>query len=372
MLTQIAIREKPKGKILKNKWFITLVVFLVILVFSYGGYLFLRSGAGGLVSPLGIISVLEGKKEEEPKLPNPINGTMVAESEFKSWANRYPIGVMVENLNITRPQTGLSRADIVYEALTEGEITRFMGIYLSENTNIGPVRSARLPFLSWVLEYNGALAHVGGSDEALTQIPFLRVKDMDQSSLGAPTFQRINNNGLSLEHTMFTSSQKLWDKAKELGWWGVPAFQSWKFKEDNQRENRPEAQKLTLKFTGNPSYIVEWVYDPETNLYARFNGGFVQKDTATSEIITAKDVIVQFVKTTFQEVSPGKVGRGMETTGSGEVRIFRDGISIKGTWVKPTMDVRSKFLDENGNEVELNRGKIWVEVNPTDSPIEYN
>jgi hypothetical protein len=62
----------------------------------------------------------------------------------------------------------------------------------------------------------------------------------------------------------------------------------------------------------------------------------------------------------------------MLTVGQGEVRIFRDGISIHATWVKPTINSRTKFLDDKGGEVFLNRGKIWVEVNPTDSPIEYN
>lgn len=370
MLTEVAIAEKPKERVFKKKWLIGAGILLVLLAAFYLLFVILYSGAGGLVSPLGIKNLL--KPTEEPKQPNPINGILTLESEVKSWAERYPIGVMIENLNITRPQTGLSRADIVYEALTEGEITRFMGIYLSETTNLGPVRSARLPFLSWVLEYNAALAHVGGSDEALSQIPALGVKNMDQSSLGAPTYERINNRGLDLEHTLFTSTAKLWNKAKDLGWSGVTVFSSWKFKDDQKRETRPDNQKLTLKFTGNLDYIASWIYDPETNLYTRVNGGEIQRDAATNEIIVAKDVIVQFVKTNFQEVTPGKVGRGMITTGGGEARIFRDGISIKGTWVKPTQDSRTKFLDENGAEIELNRGKIWVEVNPTDSPIEYN
>lgn len=374
MLTEIEVNETAASSaaVKKKKIVITTTLGVGILLLLLGGYYFLSRTVSETLSPLG--DLIAGKEEEKevPSIPNPINGVLLTSSEYKTLEERYPIGVMIENLSSTRPQTGLSRADIVYEALTEGEITRFMGIYLSEQSSLGPIRSARLPFLDWILEYDGGYAHVGGSTEALEAIPSLGVKDMDQSFIGGPTFERINNRGLSLEHTMFSTTQKLWDKARDLGYFGLPTFSSWKFKDDVSREERPTTQMLTLKFTGNPSYVVTWNYDPEKNEYARGNGGLPHLDSGTQEVITAKNIIVQFVKTTFQEVTLGKMGRGMETTGSGEVRIFRDGVSIGGTWKKPTSTSRTIFLDTSGNEIELNRGKIWVEVNPTDAPIEYN
>ncbi len=374
MLTQIEVNETAASTaaVKKKKIVITATLGVGVLLLLVGGYYLISKAVSETLSPLG--DLLSGKEEEReiPSLPNPINGVLMTKSEFKTIEGRYPIGVMIENLSITRPQTGLSRADIVYEALTEGEITRFMGIYLSESSSLGPIRSARRPFLDWILEYDGGYAHVGGSSEALEAIPALGVKNMDQSFIGAPTFERINNRGLSLEHTMFSTTEKLWDKAHEMGYFGLPTFSVWKFKDEATSSARPTTQKLTLKFTGNPSYIVTWNYDPEKNEYVRGNGGLPHLDSGTGEVITAKNVIVQFVKTTYLEVTPGKMGRGMETTGMGEVRIFRDGVSISGSWKKPTSTSRTVFLDTSGNEIELNRGKIWVEVNPTDSPIEYN
>lgn len=374
MLTEIEVNETaaPAAFAKKKKIVIAATLGVGVLLLLVGGYYLLTRAVSETLSPLGDIIAGREEQKEVPSLPNPINGILLTESEYKTLEERYPIGVMIENLNITRPQTGLSRADIVYEALTEGEITRFMGIYLSEQSSLGPIRSARRPFLDWVLEYDAGYAHVGGSTEALDAIPTLGIKNMDQSFIGAPTFERINNRGLSLEHTMFSTTQKLWDKAKDLGYFGLPTFSSWKFKDEATSSARPTTQKLTLKFTGNPSYVVTWNYDPEKNEYARGNGGLPHLDAGTQEVITAKNVIVQFVKTTFMEVTPGKMGRGMETTGMGEVRIFRDGVSTLGTWKKPTSISRTTFLDADGNEIELNRGKIWVEVNPTDSPIEYN
>lgn len=372
MLTNTTI-TLPDPSQRQKRLYLALIGFgIVCLLLSL--FFFIKGlSAGNTFSPLGQANQdQQASVQEEKTVPNPLNGVLVTPSEAISWEQRYPVAVMIENLNITRPQTGLSRADIVYEALSEGEITRFMALYLSENSDLGPIRSVRLPYLHWALEYDAAVAHVGGSTEALEQIRPLGSKDLDQAFIGEPTYQRLSNRGLSLEHTMFSSALKLWDKALSLGYQGVPAFDSWKFKDDASVESRPRTQQISLRFTGNRDYVVGWVYNPKTNDYERSNGGFLHLDKATEEAIRAKVVIVQSMKTSFEEVSPGQIGRKMETVGSGEVRIFQDGVSILGTWEKKSPTARTKFFAANGDEISLNRGKIWVEVNPTDSPLEYN
>ena len=78
----------------------------------------------------------------------------------------YPLAVMVDNFPSSRPQTGLGAADIVYEALAEGGITRFLAIYASRDPElVGPVRSARHYYVYWAAEYNAPLVHVMASDE---------------------------------------------------------------------------------------------------------------------------------------------------------------------------------------------------------------
>src|SRR5690606_24574017 len=144
----------------------------------------------------------------EPKnVPNPLNGALYTESEAKNFLNKRPLAVMVENHVEARPQAGLAEAEILYEAMAEGGITRFMALYqASSPEKITPVRSARLHFVDWAAEYDAAYAHWGGSNEALQ---FLRSnnrpKDLDQFIFGGAFF-RDHSTGRSLEHTGATSA----------------------------------------------------------------------------------------------------------------------------------------------------------------------
>lgn len=157
-----------------------LVLFALYLVSATATYaLWPSNGGGGLISPTA------GGQNQEPVettvngvvVPNepkdqvcPLNGALYGESFKKLWETRRPMGVMIENHEDSRPQSGLSSADIVYESVAEGGITRFMGIYYCEaalgNVTLGPVRSARTYFLDWVSEYGGypIYVHVGGGN----------------------------------------------------------------------------------------------------------------------------------------------------------------------------------------------------------------
>src|SRR3989338_6720523 len=151
-------------------WQKILVLTIILTINSFVG-LVLVSAFG---KPTIISSVPPDTKEvvvpDEPRdISNPLNGVLYKQSEAKLWQNRLPLAVMVENLVDIRPQSGLSRADIVYEALVEGGITRFMAVYtLTEPiVKIGPIRSARTYYVDWAEEYGGVFAYVGGSPEAL-------------------------------------------------------------------------------------------------------------------------------------------------------------------------------------------------------------
>ncbi len=107
----------------------------------------------------------------DPAIPKtemcPINGKLYTMQEKTTWETRRPLAIMIENHAEARPQSGLSLADIVYEAVAEGGVSRFMGIFYcgiaAGNVNIAPVRSARTYFLPWVLEYDALYNHVGGA-----------------------------------------------------------------------------------------------------------------------------------------------------------------------------------------------------------------
>ena len=124
-------------------------------------------------SPLvGITQTQKTKYKVDPSVPRdqicPLNGQKYTSQEKEIWEKRRPLAVMIENSAEARPHSGLSRADIVFEALAEGWITRFMSIFYCntpmENIAIAPVRSARTYFIDWVSEYDGLYTHVGGAN----------------------------------------------------------------------------------------------------------------------------------------------------------------------------------------------------------------
>jgi hypothetical protein len=296
----------------------------------------------------------------EPKdTPNPINGVLFTKTEAESWKGKVPLAVMIENLVSVRPQSGLSKAEVVYEALAEGGITRFMAIFLANNAELGPIRSARAYYLDWLSEYGAGYAHWGGSPEAMDLIRAYQVKDLDQFSLGAPTYWRVRDR--EAPHNGYTNTEKLWEAAGKKGYNSLANFDSWKFKKDATDSARL-ASTIKIKFTGSAPYEVVWKYDSEKNSYLRENGGQAHLDKTNEEQLSAKNVIVQSVTANTYD----NYGRlRMDTIGEGELKVFRDGSLIEGTWKKLSREGRTKFYDKEGKEIELNRGQIWIEIIPS-------
>jgi len=285
----------------------------------------------------------------QPKKPCPLNGEMVKEQD----AGLYPVAVMIENHTAARPQSGLEEAQLVYETVAEGGITRLMAIFAcSQPDKVGPVRSARLYYIDWVLELNALYAHVGGNYDALTKIKKEKVLDMDQFRYGKMAFWRENNKGKAVEHTMYTSVKKLRNIASK-NWDLTKSYQVWQFKEDAERTQGPAASSIIVDFS-NDNYRVKWSYLQSDNAYLREQSQFPK--------IKAKNVIIQWT-TRWPVVSQiNEKSYDMKTIGSGKAEIYLDGVRIEGTWKKDSKSERTRFYDTSGQEIKFNRGLIWIEV----------
>ena len=294
---------------------------------------------------------------------------------------------MVENHTEARPQSGLSSADIIYEAVAEGGITRFMAVFYCNLSDIqvGPVRSARTYYLDWLGEYDGLYAHIGGANtpgpaDALSQIIKYGVKDLNQFSIGFPVFwrdyQRLGHP-VATEHTMYSTTQKLWEVGAKRGFLATDSagvkwddnFVPWKFKEDKSGST---TTKITVNFwESQPGYQVEWNYEMTTNSYKRKNGE-PHIDLNNKQQLDAKVVIIQFEReSNANDGYPGNVHLLYGTVGSGKALIFQDGNVVEGKWVKPKRTARTKYVDGTGREIEFNRGQIWIQTVPEGSKVSY-
>jgi hypothetical protein len=335
---------------------VLIAIGLVALV-GFGTYVVMGQRAGE--NPLFLLFPGETISDPAPPPmePNVLNGVPVEITK----ARRRPLAIMVENHTEARPQVGLTKAAIVYEAIAEGGITRFLAVYGPfDSDKIGPVRSARQYYVEWTKGMDALYAHVGGSQDARNLIRTLGVADLDQFRYGTQAYWREPQAGVAIEHTMFTSTDKLYDVAKKAKFDLTATFTPYKFKEDVPAAERGEPHTITINFS-LPSYRVAWEYDSAANTYLRSHGGVAHVDRETGERVTAKTIAVVVLKRQLktEEDGPGWI---MTTTGSGKAAVYQDGQVIEATWKRPTNTDLLRFFDQSGSEIALNRGQLWVEV----------
>lgn len=327
----------------------------------------------------------------------PLNGVMYTKQEQEVWAKRRPLAAMIENHQEARPQSGLSYADIVYEAVAEGGITRFMGVFYcgiaAQNVSLAPVRSARTYFLPWVKEYDALYNHVGGAGQcnddtvdarakALCQIGTYKIKDMDQFGISYPTcyrnYDRLDHE-VATEHTMVCETDKLTKVASDRGWTNVDSkgvswdedFTEWKFTDEAKSADRGTMEK-PISFVAwkgyEKDYGVTWTYDRTANVYKRDNGGKPHIDLENDTQLSAKNIVIMFAK----ETGPVDDHAHLlyQNIGTGTGILFQNGNVTKITWSKPDLASRTKFL-ANGKEIQFVRGQIWIEMLPTGTTVTY-
>lgn len=389
----------------KAQKILVLVIMAVVLytVSSFVSYnLFANSGIvpSSSTTKQAAVPGASGIEEEDPNLPRtevcPLNGNLHTKPAKDQWDKRRPLAVMIENHEESRPQSGLSSADVVYEAVAEGGITRFMAVYLCSfgDAQVGPVRSARTYFLDWLSEYDALYAHVGGANtpgpaNALGQIIDYKIKDLNQFGIGYPTFwrdyQRLGRP-VATEHTMYSTTNKLWDIGAKKGW-GVAdalgvrwdkAFVPWKFlKKDEAVSGGAPATKITVNFwESQKDYQVEWNYDQSCNCYKRKNAGEDHTDLNNKKQLAPATVIVRFQKeAAANDGYPGNAHRLYGNKGpqapSGKALIFMNGKVITGTWNKANRLGRETFKDDSGKEILLTPGQIWLQTVPEGSAVTY-
>ena len=325
-------------------------------------YLFGTSGSKGITSPRS-----GEASKEELRLQNPITGVMYTK-DTAGPINERPLAVMVNNHVDARPQSGLTSADVIYEIVAEGGITRFIAFYMSETPKkIGPIRSTRDYYLVLVKELGDAMVmHIGWSPQALEAIETWPVRSLGR---GGAEFWRDNPRNVATEHTAYADGEYLRKLGKELGWEGRGKFAEWQFKEDSPVAT-PDTSEIAIDFWSKGDYSGIFHYDTGINSYLRFTGydsndaPIPLKDQETNEQVKVKTVIVQFADETSV---PGdeKNRLSYQLVGSGTGLVFTDGTVTEVTWSKEDRDARTMFYTTDGEEMVFNRGKLWISIVPS-------
>lgn len=275
------------------------------------------------------------------------------------------VGVMIDNHLEARPQAGLGRARIVYEVPVEGGLTRYFAIFNAADAvaKVGPVRSARSYFLDWISEYgNSSYWHCGGSPDALALIKQNKIFDVNQFFYD-PYFWRSTDR--DAPHNIYTSSAK-WRELIAGTTHTEREWDGWQFSDSFPSATSTLASQLQINYIKN--YVVAWNYDQASGSYLKMlNGNPVTEESGAA--ISASTVLVQEV---FTNVLDEEGRLEVTTIGSGKARLLRDGKMIRGTWKKTDRTSRTKFYDDQSNELPFKPGTIWVEVVPQNTGMEVS
>jgi hypothetical protein len=278
--------------------------------------------------------------------------------------NQRPVtGVMIENSTWARPQSGLGQAGVVFEAIAEGGITRFLALFQdTQPTNVGPIRSVRPYYEQWALGFDAGLAHVGGSPEALSDIKKWKVRDLDEF-YNAGYYHRISSR--QAPHNMYTGIPTLNQLETKKGFTSS-SFTGFPRKRESPAKT-PTASVIKFTLSG-PDYNVVYRYDAATNSYKRAEAGAAHIDANNGGQIAPKVVIAMIMHYGLEKDG---YHSDYNAIGSGPVDIFQDGTVTAGQWSKTSASSQISFTSANGKAIKLNPGTTWLTAIAQSSYVSY-
>jgi hypothetical protein len=277
----------------------------------------------------------------------------------------FPVSVMYDNFETVKTRPGLEQASVIYEALAEGGITRFMAVFDSSVAvkKFGPIRSVRPYFIDWASEYGGILMHVGGSPQALD---LLRNTDsiIDINQIGAKEIYFNRDESIQAPHNVFSSFSS-WLRLDDLLKVPKVTIVPWKYDVSTPAASVPGSEQVDIIYS--PSMKISWAYNKEKNNYLRFvNGG--RELFANGDTVSATNMLVIQVPTETIDA----IGRQhMQTLGKGPAQVYRNGQVISGFWMKETIASRMRFISETQEEIALTPGTTWISVVPSLDLVSY-
>jgi len=273
--------------------------------------------------------------------------------------NQAATAIMIENSPRARPQSGLKESGVVFEAIAEGGITRFLVVYQHKKPElIGPVRSLRSYYVDWLAPFNASVAHVGGSAAALREIRNGKYRDIDQF-FNSQAYWRATDR--YAPHNVYTNFDRLntLNKAKGYTKSSVKGFA----RQDGEVAESPNAKNINVNIS-NPTYNSSYTYASASNKYKRFQGGAPHNDREKGQISPSVVVVLKVNETTVMEDG---WRQSIQTIGSGAAVIFQNGVAQEVTWNKSSRTSQIKFTDKKGEVVPFNRGQTWITAVPNDS-----
>ena len=345
-------------KIRRKKWVIILVLILLAAILATSYYLFFYKKSNN--SGSGVFEMFIPQEQPKLKIVN-------------EYSKSRPFAVMINNISTARPlQSGLQDAFIIYEIIVEGGLTRYMALFMDQNTErIGSIRSARHYFLDYALENDAIYVHHGKSPQAQADFGNLGIDRIEVNN--TTTGWRDTSLKVATEHTLFSSIEKLKngignkraERNKDL-------LLNYSVEEIDlsEYEDAVVANEVLIPYSNStkPGYT----YDEENKVYLRIVNGTPNTDYVTKEQLTFKNIITYQVANYTLNDGENKGRQDIKNIGSGTGYYITDGYAIPINWEKTSRSSQTKYTLTDGTELKVNDGNTFIQIQPKGMTVSFS
>lgn len=287
--------------------------------------------------------------------PPPIAPLTGLPSESEEAAARCAVSVKIGNTADAHPQIGVSGADVVYEQVVDGGVTRLLAVYQSQAPDqVGSVRSVRPTdrFILWPLR--GVFAYSGGNAYELASLEGVPVVDLDEATAGDLMFR---GPGVA-PHNLFARVDGMYSRCTDPA--PTPLFS---YREPPASPVGSPASAVTVGF--GRGYDTAWEWDAEQGRWDRTIFAAPDLDPEGDRIGTENVVVMEVAYV------PDPTGNTLEAAmvGEGPVRVLTDGAVVEGTWRRPDLETAAELVGADGRTLLLTPGTTWVELLPSGNPV---
>ena len=326
-----------------------------------------------------VVEIEEEVQQEEPieevshegMAINPLTGLWIDEEA----ASRRPVAIMINNIKRALPQSGISQADVLYETLAEGDITRLVGVFQDfDAEKIGPIRSTRHYYLNLAFDHDAIFIHHGGSPQAFEAINNLKPANLNtlsylESIMAWRDPVRSKQKGM-YEHSLYTSAEGIMKGWESVGYRNEvqeDLKHKLSFADEEWTPQGQEANTVVVPFSNG--YVTKFQYDSGSGVYKRYQSDQPHIDENNGQQLEFKNIIIQY---TNIRLIPGDAEgrRDVELVSSGEGLYITNGSATPITWSKNGYNIPTEFKDSQGNTLKLNRGKTSISIFPSNKQIE--
>lgn len=280
-----------------------------------------------------------------------------------------PYAVMINNIKVASPQSGLSAADILYEVLVEYGITRFMAVFEAQDVlastteRIGSIRSARHYYVNLANELDAVYVHFGGTTFAYDQIKSSNTTDVDGIMGGLAGHAFTRDESIQAPHNVFLNFSVMLNEVLKSSlrseWEQDKLFRF--YEEDTTPVNGQKADKVTIQFSESVRPYL--IYNKESGEYTRYQFGVLHKDPNNDQPLTFKNIIVQYAK--HAPKSNEYITIELDDA-EGDGYYITNGVAIPIVWKRNETRNECHYYDLEGNELSINIGKTYIAIYPDD------